>query len=82
VLHDLPYSHADIAGAYRNRNAATGLLSFMPGLFVSAIATLSILSAASIAFFLLVEKPCMDPTWPLRVRNFASDGKQVAERAC
>jgi peptidoglycan/LPS O-acetylase OafA/YrhL len=58
----------------------TGLLSFVPGLFISAVVTLPILSAASIAFFLLVEKPCMDPAWPLRIRNFVSDGKQAAKR--
>jgi peptidoglycan/LPS O-acetylase OafA/YrhL len=44
----------------------SGCISFMPGLIVSIIVTLPILFALSVAFFLLIEKPCMNPKWPLR----------------
>jgi peptidoglycan/LPS O-acetylase OafA/YrhL len=44
----------------------SGCISFVPGLIVSIIATLPILFTVSVTFFLLVEKPCMNPKWPLR----------------
>ncbi len=48
----------------------SGFVSFMPGLLISAVVTLPILFAVSVAFFLLIEKPCMNPKWPLRVGNW------------
>jgi peptidoglycan/LPS O-acetylase OafA/YrhL len=48
----------------------SGFVSFMPGLAVSAVVTLPILFAVSVAFFLLIEKPCIDPKWPVRVGNW------------
>lgn len=48
----------------------SGFVSFMPGLLVSAVFTLPILLAVSVAFFLLIEKPCMNPKWPLAVGNW------------
>jgi peptidoglycan/LPS O-acetylase OafA/YrhL len=48
----------------------SGFVSFMPGLLVSAVVTLPILFAVSVAFFLLIEKPCMNPRWPLRVAHW------------
>jgi peptidoglycan/LPS O-acetylase OafA/YrhL len=48
----------------------SGFVSFIPGLLISAVVTLPILLAVSVAFFLLVEKPCMNPKWPLRVGNW------------
>ena len=48
----------------------TGFVSFTPGLLISAAVSLPILFVGSVGFFLLIEKPCMNPTWPLRVRDW------------
>jgi peptidoglycan/LPS O-acetylase OafA/YrhL len=48
----------------------SGFVSFIPGLLISIVVILPILFAVSIAFFLLIEKPCMNPKWPLRVGNW------------
>jgi peptidoglycan/LPS O-acetylase OafA/YrhL len=48
----------------------SGFVRFVPGLLVSAVVTLPILLAVSVAFFLLIEKPCMNPKWPLRVGDW------------
>jgi peptidoglycan/LPS O-acetylase OafA/YrhL len=48
----------------------TGFGNFVPGVLVSAVVILPILFAASIAFFLAIEKPCMRPQWPHRVRGW------------
>jgi peptidoglycan/LPS O-acetylase OafA/YrhL len=48
----------------------TGFVSFTPGLLIGAAVTLPILFVGSVGFFLLIEKPCMNPAWPLRVRDW------------
>jgi peptidoglycan/LPS O-acetylase OafA/YrhL len=48
----------------------SGITSFIPGLLISVTFTLPILFAVSAAFFLLIEKPCMNPEWPLRAGNW------------
>ena len=48
----------------------SGFDSFMPGLVVSSVVILPILFGVSVAFFWLIEKPCMNPNWPLRVGNW------------
>jgi peptidoglycan/LPS O-acetylase OafA/YrhL len=48
----------------------SGFVSFYPGLLISGVVILPILFAVSVAFFLLIEKPCMNPKWPLRVGNW------------
>jgi peptidoglycan/LPS O-acetylase OafA/YrhL len=48
----------------------SGFVSFVPGVLISAVVTLPILSVVSVAFFLLIEKPCMNRNWPLRVGNW------------
>jgi peptidoglycan/LPS O-acetylase OafA/YrhL len=45
----------------------SGFVSFMPSLLISIVVSLPILSAVSVVFFLLIEKPCMNPKWPLWV---------------
>jgi len=52
----------------------SGFVSFVPGLLISGVVTLPILFAVSVAFFLLIEKPCMNPKWPLRVGNWIGVG--------
>jgi peptidoglycan/LPS O-acetylase OafA/YrhL len=47
----------------------SGFTSFVPGVLINAVVTLPFLLAASVAFFLLVEKPCMNPKWPFLVGN-------------
>jgi peptidoglycan/LPS O-acetylase OafA/YrhL len=49
---------------------ASDFVSFIPGLLISAVVTTPILFAVSVAFFLLIEKPCMNPRWPLRLQNW------------
>jgi len=48
----------------------SGLVSFVPALLISAVVTLPTLFVISVVFFLLIEKPCMNPMWPLRVGNW------------
>ena len=48
----------------------TGVDSLLLGLLVSAVLSLPILFAVSVAFFLLIEKPCMNPKWPYQVGNW------------
>jgi hypothetical protein len=43
---------------------SSGFVSFVPGVLISAVVILPILFAASVVFFLLIEKPCMNPEWP------------------
>lgn len=45
----------------------TGLLSFIPGMIISAVVLIPILFVASVLFYLLVEKPCMNPSWPVNL---------------
>jgi peptidoglycan/LPS O-acetylase OafA/YrhL len=45
----------------------SGFVGFMPGLLISIVVSLPILFAVSVVFFLLIEKPCMNPKWPLWV---------------
>jgi peptidoglycan/LPS O-acetylase OafA/YrhL len=45
----------------------SGCVSFIPGLLISLVVTLPILFTVSVAFFLLIEKPCMNPMWPFRL---------------
>ncbi len=45
-------------------------VSFIPSLLISAVVSLPILFAVSVAFFLLIEKPCMNPKWPVQVGNW------------
>ena len=45
----------------------TGFVGFVPGVIISAVVILPILLAVSVAFFLLIEKPCMNRNWPVRV---------------
>jgi peptidoglycan/LPS O-acetylase OafA/YrhL len=47
----------------------SGFTSFVPGVLINAVVTLPFLLAASVAFFLLIEKPCMNSKWPLLVVN-------------
>lgn len=48
----------------------SGFSGFVPGVLINTVVSLPILLAFSVAFFLLVEKPCMDPNWPFRVGNW------------
>jgi hypothetical protein len=48
----------------------SGFESFIPGLLVSSVVILPILFAVSAAFFWLIEKPCMNPHWPLQVGDW------------
>jgi peptidoglycan/LPS O-acetylase OafA/YrhL len=56
----------------------SGFTNFIPGLLISVVITLPILFAVSVAFFLLIEKPCMNPKWPLQARNWIA-GRAVAD---
>jgi peptidoglycan/LPS O-acetylase OafA/YrhL len=47
----------------------SGLTGFVPGVLINTVVTLPFLLAASVAFFLLIEKPCMNPKWPFLVGN-------------
>jgi peptidoglycan/LPS O-acetylase OafA/YrhL len=48
----------------------SGVVSFIPGLLISVVVVLPVLFIVSIAFFLLIEKPCMNPEWPLRAATW------------
>ena len=49
-----------------------GFVGFYPGLLISVVVILPILFTVSVAFFLLIEKPCMNPKWPLQVGNWTA----------
>jgi peptidoglycan/LPS O-acetylase OafA/YrhL len=49
---------------------ASGVVRFLPGLLICLVVILPILFGVSVAFFLLIEKPCMNPHWPLGVGNW------------
>ncbi len=60
LIH-LPILHVLTGIAMRT----TGLVSFLPGLILSVFTILPILFVASVLFYLLIEKPCMNPKWPM-----------------
>jgi|SRR5579863_1029839 len=60
LIH-LPILHVLTGIAMRT----TGLVSFLPGLVLSMVTLLPILFVASVLFYLLIEKPCMNPKWPV-----------------
>jgi peptidoglycan/LPS O-acetylase OafA/YrhL len=62
LIH-LPILHVLTGIAMRT----TGLVSFMPGLILSMFTILPILFVASVLFYLLIEKPCMNPKWPMNL---------------
>lgn len=45
----------------------TGIVKYIPGMILCMVLLLPILFVASVIFYLLVEKPCMNPRWPLKV---------------
>ena len=51
----------------------TGLVGFLPGLVLSVLTTLPILFVASVLFYLLIEKPCMNPKWPRNLWRWSRD---------
>jgi peptidoglycan/LPS O-acetylase OafA/YrhL len=50
----------------------SGLVSFIPGLAISAVVISPVLFGVSVAFFLLIEKPCMNPNLYLTLCGFGS----------
>ena len=59
----------------------SGSVSFIPGLLISAAVTLPILFAVSVGFFLLIEKPCMNPMWPFQVGHWIGSHVVQMKRA-
>jgi peptidoglycan/LPS O-acetylase OafA/YrhL len=68
LIH-LPILHVLTGIAMRT----TGLVGFLPGLILSLFTTLPILFVASVLFYLLIEKPCMNPKWPMNLWRWSRD---------
>jgi len=58
----------------------TGLVSFLPGMMISAVILVPVLFVASVAFFLLIEKPCMNPKWPVDLLRWTKSRFHHSER--
>jgi peptidoglycan/LPS O-acetylase OafA/YrhL len=54
-------------------------LPFVPWLVVSLLVVTPAAMAVGAVYFLLIERPCMDPNWPRKLATWFRSGRQVEE---
>ncbi len=67
LLH-LPILHVLTGFVMRS----SGLVGFVPGMIVSIVIVLPILFLSSVLFYLLIERPCMNPKWPANLWRWSN----------
>jgi peptidoglycan/LPS O-acetylase OafA/YrhL len=69
-----------VQAAYRLVPHAAILHRFWPNLLVAQLVGLPLVFAVGAAFFIFIERPCMDKNWPQKLMSFLRREKKVAVR--
>jgi peptidoglycan/LPS O-acetylase OafA/YrhL len=70
-----------VQGAYKLVPHMAALSRFWPNLLAAEIVGLPLVFLVGAAFFILIERPCMDKNWPQKLISFVRREKRVAVRS-